>query len=260
MRLNSIGDSLARSRSLRQATRKMTSQKHYSSMQRSSAGSVSRRNKSTKSTGLAALLEKLNKGTGSTNATQYYTLKQLKGYHTSIENSSENLQKHTKDLLADGEDSLFSAAANAEEGSTKEKQAVTDKVNEWVDEYNTMIYNMTKVGDTTNNMYLKQVKSYVSMNKVSLAAVGISIGSDGRLSVNEKKLENAALKDIKSLFGEKNCMAEKVADKAKYIESNATKNLSSIEDSSAESSYGYNSSGVLQEIYDILGKGYNSRG
>ena len=263
---NSTTRALARARVLRQAKIKARSKS-------SSNTSSKKSNNATAS----SLLNKINNSKNGTNNSTNTT--QVKSNYTAMKTAANGVQEHLNKLLATGEDSLFGKAIPDKESKTnstkasntttdsdeteasaeelaKYKENVEKEINNFIDDYNTMVSKMSSIGGTINNIYLKQIKTYVSDNKTALKNLGITQASDGTLRVNQKTLKAADVTKMQKVFGAKNSFADKVAARSKNVESNANTNLTALNKSSSSSNY--NRYGSSNSSYG--GSGYNAKG
>jgi flagellar capping protein FliD len=78
--------------------------------------------------------------------------------------------------------------------------AIYKAVKSYVDNYNTMI---SSTGNSSDNTVLRSASTAVSTTKANknlLAEIGISIGSDNKLTVDEETFKSADMTTVKSLF------------------------------------------------------------
>ena len=59
--------------------------------------------------------------------------------------------------------------------------------------------------------------------KKSLESIGITVGSDNKLSIDSEKFEKANVESVKSLFNEGNSFAGRISQKASQISTEAAK-------------------------------------
>jgi len=65
--------------------------------------------------------------------------------------------------------------------------------------------------------------SNTNVYKGSLEKIGISVGSDNKLTIDEEKFANANITSVKSLFNDANSFGQRTMQKALQISSEATK-------------------------------------
>lgn len=187
-----------------------------------------------------------------------------KSNYTELKVAAKNMQDLAKKLLNTDDDSIFSEAlappgegeAGAAEAKKKREDAVK-AVSDFLDEYNDMVEKMKDVGGKVNEIFGEQLQKDAEKHKEALAKIGITINARGTLSVDQKTLEKADMKDLKDLFGTKGGFADKSSQTGKIIGDNAQNNINSLKTS--KFSPNYNQFG---NSYDGYGSGtdYNFLG
>lgn len=162
-----------------------------------------------------------------------------------LESSSARLVKKADVLSAKGEDSLFRKA-----GEGGEKQKIADAAKEFVAMYNETLTNVKKAPGVLNEYYYKMLKEVASDNAKALEGIGITIGRDGSLDLNERKFLAAETDTLEKVLGGSDSFVQKTSFVAGRISDNAQSNLDSM-------SGRYNSAGLLQSA--LAGR-YNFRG
>lgn len=123
---------------------------------------------------------------------------------TAVKKKTDALQDSASALLEKGADSVF-----ASEDTTKMVSAVKD----FVSAYNNTI---KEVEDASGNVATK-ANSMISSTKAyekSLAEIGIAIGDDNKLSVDEEKLTSADTTKVKELMNSSSSFVGQTAKKA----------------------------------------------
>lgn len=145
--------------------------------------------------------------------------------NANVESKAEALSKAADALLKTGSDSLFakkditSKDADGNETTTYDydRDAIYKAVDAFAGSYNSMIDAAIKsrnegvVGKATD-MVTQSLRSESLLNKV-----GITIGEDNKLSVDETKLKSADISTLKSLFNGVGSYAYGVQSKASYM-------------------------------------------
>lgn len=158
---------------------------------------------------------------------------------TSIKDAAGDLKDSASVLLNKGKDSLIKTKTD-EMGNSYidyDTDAVYKAVKNFVDDYNSML-DAAAESDTTS--ILRAAKSMVSFSEAnarSLSAVGITIGSDNKLSIDEDKFKSASKARVQSLFQSTGGYAYQVNAKATSISSYATDQAKKASDSSISESY-----------------------
>lgn len=174
--------------------------------------------------------------------------KLVKSYYRNEENekAAATSEKSSANLASvrSGADSLKSAAdalsdpklwekkkiktKNEETGEEEEKEdydwdAITKAVNSFADAYNSVIGSS---GNSDSKDVLRNASWMVGDTEKTaklLEKVGIEVGADNKLTVNEDKLKEANVGTLKLLFTGHNSFAEKVSSKASGISRAAAK-------------------------------------
>ncbi len=122
---------------------------------------------------------------------------------------------------------------------------VASAVKDFAADYNKVIDQAGKVSSKEIGQDMKFMSSMTDTFTKVLAKVGVSVGSDGKLSVDEEKLAKADEATVQSLFKGNATYGSQIADKASAIARDADMN-SSIYGSNAETS------STLSSIYNQL--------
>lgn len=175
---------------------------------------------------------------------------------TSLKSSSDKLAGAAADLVATGKNSLFNEKdittkdENGAETTAKgyDRDAIYKKVSEFVDAYNSVL---TAAGKSDNSRVLNTGANMVTMtaaNEDMLAKVGIKIGEDNRLSVDEKAFKEADMSSVKTMFNGVTSYAYNVQTKASFINMYAKEDASKMSGLYAQNALynnAYSSSGYL---------------
>lgn len=151
---------------------------------------------------------------------------------TSVKSSATSLTLSAATLTNRGKESVFQKkeveSVDEESGEKSisyeyDKEEISKAVSDFVSSYNAVIdkaadTDSTKVMSTTLNM-ISNTKAY----KSSLEKIGISIGSDNKLTIDEEKFSEANMTSVKSLFNDANSFGQKTMQKATQISSEASR-------------------------------------
>ena len=123
---------------------------------------------------------------------------------------------------------------------------------------NNLLNELEKIGNSATQGYEKELQNIVSGSSTSLESLGITIGKDGTLSVDEDTLSKAKLDDLKKLFNGDSSLTASIGEKSMYIGASAVAN-------SYLSSYGasgnYSSTGVdYSQLVSMVGSYLDSIG
>lgn len=131
---------------------------------------------------------------------------------------NEDVLKRASDrdarLLLSGD---YSYASKLGMSATGISDTAKSMVKNFADSYNNTIDGLKK-SDSANA--LSRGVSLVNISKAystTLSRIGLNLGSDNRLTVDEDKLSKASESDLKALFNGSYSYANKVADKSSYI-------------------------------------------
>lgn len=149
---------------------------------------------------------------------------------TALKTSANELYEAANALVSTGKDSLFKQVEVTDEESgetTKgyDKDKIYDAVKTMIDAYNGMVEDST---DSDNNTVLRQTLhmiNSVSANGSLLSDVGIKIGEDNKLSVDEETFKKADMSTVKTLFNGTSSLAGKIQSAASSIYLNVNNSL-----------------------------------
>lgn len=108
---------------------------------------------------------------------------------------------------------------NGEDVTTTDydRDAIYSAVKNFVDAYNSTLDSASSQDNLTILRKAATMTKSTSVNQNTLRDVGITIGKDNKLSVNEEKLKNADIGTLKTLFSGYGSFASNVANKASDI-------------------------------------------
>ena len=225
---------------------------------------------SSSSTGIESLLSDyygLKSGSTSKLLKAYYSTSDS-GSSTSKASTTEKSQlsatKSDSEALTDATDKLLDKSSSSiwkkvettdEDGNTStdyDRDAIYSAVSSFIDSYNDLV---DSGQDSSNTGVLTQVASMVTTSSSSLstlAQVGITIGSDNHLSIDEDYFKNNADMTVaKSLFNGTGSYAYQIATKASMVNSYSTTALADITGSklySSDGSYNISTSDLLSSF------------
>ncbi|MDE5679627.1 MAG: hypothetical protein K2I01_04255 [Lachnospiraceae bacterium] len=163
------------------------------------------------------LLSALNKNkTGSTSALQ-------KKNYEKVGNASGKLSESAADLVSKSENSVF-AKADTEEG----KEALYDKIADFVSGYNDTLKTLRSVAGTMENFYRNSLQEEAEQNSEALKAIGITLSKDGTMSLDKNKLKQVEPAELEKVLGKSGSFVSRVAFLAGRISDNAEANVKSI--------------------------------
>lgn len=175
----------------------------------------------------------------------------------SAKTSANDLKTSISKLTKTGEDSVFNKKSiKGEDGSVTndyDKDAIYKAVSEYVKNYNTAIEDARVSGSTTVANAGKNMSSLTNAMSRSLSKVGITVGTDNKLSINEDEFKKADMNNVKTLFNGSSSYAANIGTSASMVANSASNQLSMLNGSiyGSDGTYGnnYAYSGSLYASY-----------
>lgn len=184
--------------------------------------------------------DKTDKSTGKKDYTDYTNMSESGKEMSKLADNAKKLSDAADTLTtASGKDSLYTNYDPA--------KALT-AVKDFVSGYNKVYSGATTASDTNLQTRAKFMNSLTSSSEKDLAAIGITKGSDGKLSVDGDAFEKASLSDVKKVFAGRNSYAASVASSANLIDSSATRAASSNGNYTANATWQSNYSSILNSL------------
>lgn len=137
--------------------------------------------------------------------------KELKTDATKLQKSADVVTK----VDEDGNYTLFA----------EDRETIDKTVKQFVQDYNELVSSVStsKYSNTRMSSLKSQFNALSGAAQYSLKNIGITAGVNGTLILDEKKYANASVDSIKDVFTGTNSFTERAAEKAEYIEKNATR-------------------------------------
>lgn len=173
---------------------------------------------------------------------------------TSLKGKANDLYKAASALVTNGKNSVFKKVdiKDDKDGTTKKGYDI-DKiykaVNSFVDSYNNLVKNST---DSKDNAVLRQTLHMINSaasNGSLLNDIGIKIGADNTLSVDEETFKGADMNKIKTLFNGSDSFAAKVQSAASNIYMNVNNSLGDSNSYTAAGRLGSYSTGNILDNF-----------
>lgn len=105
-------------------------------------------------------------------------------------------------------------------------EKITSAVKTFASDYNAVVEESGNVSSRDVSQNTDWMTSLSSTMKNALSKVGVTVGTDNKLSVDEEKLKKADVKNLKALFNGPYSYAEQVSQKASSISSAALRGTS----------------------------------
>ena len=165
--------------------------------------------------------------------------------YSRMETAAGQLFKSAEKMAGTAGNALF----GQEEGTELKKEAVSE-IKNFVNSYNLLLGHLNSSGEAVDTAYGKKLMSYASENAEMLKKAGITIGTGGKLSLDESRLKMAKPADLKAIFSEKNSFGEKTGKFADDIRKVAGEKIDELEKSLLYGSAGYTRKGISALEYD----------
>ena len=148
-------------------------------------------------------------------------------YNTGIlDTTNISALRKSADILKDTAKSFSSDSAWTATGSEYDRSSIEASIKDFVKDYNDVIDKDSAVSVSRINNSTGWMKSLTSVMEKALDKAGISVGTDGKLSVDDKALSAADNSSLKSLFYGSSSYAAQIAKKAESITSAAVNSTS----------------------------------
>ncbi len=196
---------------------------------------------------MKAYYKKLDTEAKAENADSDKTLSQVKASFNNLAKAAKGLDNSS--LYAEGDYEVTSASG--EKTSSKYNyDAIYDKLNSFVDAYNSAI--KAGAASDTKSINTKTLNTIfaTTTNSNLLKSIGVSVDKDGYLSVDRDKFNSANISSIKSLFNGQGTYADTVGSKASLTAGIAEQKLGGSK--STYNSSGSSSTADLSSLYDTI--------
>lgn len=172
------------------------------------------------------------------NQNNYQKKMETMGFLKNTSNDKYSKVNKATDSLLDAVDEISNDSLyRQEEGKEYDKTALVKAVSYYIAAYNNQIYNLASCGGALNSEFSEEYQNLTKENKNSLEEIGITAQKDGKLAINQDKLNNSSVDAIKKLFNNSDYIKS-----VKQIASNINDILSKAR---AMKSANYNSKGLF---------------
>jgi hypothetical protein len=163
---------------------------------------------------------------------------------TSIQSAAESMKESSAALQATGKDNLFTKVSKTDDaGKTTtdyDTDAIYKAVDQFVTDYNNLIDKASDSNTTSILRAAKNMVNYSSVNANLLSKVGITIGSDNKLSIDKETFQKADMSNVKSLFQDKGSYGYQIQAQASLIDTYAQSEKTKSNTYSSSGTYTYN--------------------
>lgn len=161
-----------------------------------------------------------------------------------IQNAAEDMTDTADVLMKNGSKSVFNKTsvkdANGDISTDYDKDAIYKAVKNFADSYNDLIEQSADSNTSSVLSTAKSLTTYTDRNEKLLNSVGITIGSDNTLKVDETTFKKADMSTVKSLFNTTGSFGYQVSAKASMIKYYAQNEAAKSNTYSGSGSYTYN--------------------
>ncbi|MBQ6814386.1 MAG: flagellar filament capping protein FliD [Lachnospiraceae bacterium] len=173
---------------------------------------------------------------------------------TEIKSSADDLKESGLKLMETGKESLFvekNVTTKNEDGTettTKsyDTDAIYKAVSDFVKDYNALVESVEESDASTVKSAADNMTNIVNMYENTLGKIGITIGDDNKLSIDEKAFKAADMDDVKDTFNGSRSFAATVSSQAEFVNSAATREATKANTYTGNGTYSNNfSSGDL---------------
>lgn len=148
-----------------------------------------------------------------------------------IKSSADDLKESSLKLVENGKDSLFAEKdivtknEDGTETTTKgyDMNAVYKAVSEFVDNYNKVIDDVSQSDSSTVKNAAKNMTNITDLYANTLKDIGITIGEDNKLTIDENAFKAADTDKVKSAFNGSHSFAASISSQASFVNSAATR-------------------------------------
>ena len=161
-----------------------------------------------------------------------------------IESDAKSVEKSVAALQETGDKSLFNEVTKTDENGNKttgyDTDAIYKAVKNFTDSYNSLI---DEVGNSNTKSILRAGASMVNVteaNRKSLSDIGISIGADNKLTIDEEKFKKTDMSKVKAMFADSSYYGTEVKRQAGRAESYAKSEAAKANTYQKSGSYTYN--------------------
>lgn len=203
-----------------------------------------------------AYYAKENSGTAGTTTKNDKTTEQTasnqKVNAATVRDSASSVVSDIKEL--DSDNLWKKKTTTDKDGNTSkeyDKAAIYKAVSAFAKDYNSLVSAAANSGDTNVLRTNSTMVAYTRANKNLLSKVGISVGSDNKLTVDEDKLKKADITTVKSLFEGRGSFGRMTSASAASSYSSAVSQLAKLSSSTTYSNMG-SYSYISGSIYDAF--------
>lgn len=141
---------------------------------------------------------------------------------STVKSEASDLVTSAKKLTATGKDSLFASEEKYDADATYKT------VSNFITQYNDTVDALSKVTSTAVKNAGNHMQNMTNIMSKGLSKVGITVGTDGKLTVDEQKFKAADMSKVKALFNGSSSYAGVVSSAAGRVASQAGNQISQL--------------------------------
>lgn len=176
---------------------------------------------------------------------------------TAIDKSADQLKESADALINKGEKSLFTekeVTTKNEDGTTTttkeyDMDAIYSAVSDFVSDYNNLIDDVDDSNASSVQNAASNMTNITGLYSRTLSQVGITVGEDNKLTLDEETFKAADMSKLKSIFNESPSFAYSISSQASFIDFAASRE--------ATKANTYNNNGFYANNYS-MGNLFNS--
>lgn len=181
---------------------------------------------------------------GVTNSNSTSTAKDDTKTLARIESAADGMKNSAAALQTTGSKSLFNKVTSTDEsGKTTtdyDTDAIYKAVSGFVKDYNDLLDTAVDSDTTSILRAAKTMINYSKVNQNMLSSVGITIGTDNKLIVDEETFKSADMTKVKSLFQDRGSYGYQIMTQASMIETYAKSEAAKANTYGNSGTYTYN--------------------
>lgn len=141
---------------------------------------------------------------------------------------SARLERGKYDRLQKSADGLTDSMKLLAEKADAGEKDIAATAADMVEEFNDTMKNLRQTSGVLNDFYRQSLKETVTTNKKELEKIGITVASDGTLSLNREKLGEAPEEMVKEILGSSGDLAKRIQTVASRAADNARTSSQSV--------------------------------
>ena len=151
------------------------------------------------------------------------------------EKNSDSVDEKSVELVKSGAEEAINSLNKLmdeglfEKGDSDDKDAILDKLNSFVKDYNAMINNAGEMDGENSLKAGVRLVDQMKVYKSALSRIGVSVENDNTLKIDEDAFKESDISDVKNLFTGNVSMAKNIQSKLLQVYSSANMDLKSTD-------------------------------